>query len=158
MLRTRDVARMTAAELAEVHRLLALLRAGRERRESRRFRPSRRGRLDGPATVRETLRRGGEISGLRYRAHRTRPAQGRAAGRRQRLDGPVRGHAAPLAHALARSEPGATEVFSVGTRLTRLTAELGHRDPETAMNAVSRAIPDWSGGTRLGEELGAFWR
>ncbi|WP_329093056.1 vWA domain-containing protein [Streptosporangium sp. NBC_01469] len=153
VLRTRDVAAMTAAELAEAHRLLALLRAGRERRASRRFRPARRGRLDGRATVRETLRRGGEIAGLRYRAHRTRP-------RRVVLLIDVSGSMTPyadtllrLAHALVRSEPGATEVFSAGTRLTRLTAELRHRDPATAMNAVSLAIPDWSGGTRLGEEL-----
>ncbi|MFI6450719.1 VWA domain-containing protein [Streptosporangium amethystogenes] len=153
VLRTRDVARMTGPELAEVHRLLALLRAGRERRRSRRFRPSRRGRLDGRATIRETLRRGGEIAGLRYRAHRTRP-------RRVVLLVDVSGSMTPyadtllrLAHALVRSEPRATEVFSAGTRLTRLTAELSHRDPATAMNAVSRAIPDWSGGTRLGEEL-----
>ncbi|MER6171024.1 VWA domain-containing protein [Streptosporangium sp. NPDC001681] len=153
VLRTRDVARMTGPELAEVHRLLALLRAGRERRRSRRFRPSRRGRLDGRATIRETLRRGGEIAGLRYRAHRTRP-------RRVVLLVDVSGSMTPyadtllrLAHALVRSEPGATEVFSAGTRLTRLTAELSHRDPATAMNAVSRAIPDWSGGTRLGAEL-----
>ncbi|GAA0850710.1 VWA domain-containing protein [Streptosporangium amethystogenes subsp. fukuiense] len=153
VLRTRDVARMTGPELAEVHRLLALLRAGRERRRSRRFRPSRRGRLDGRATIRETLRRGGEIAGLRYRAHRTRP-------RRVVLLVDVSGSMTPyadtllrLAHALVRSEPGATEVFSAGTRLTRLTAELSHRDPAAAMNAVSRAIPDWSGGTRLGEEL-----
>lgn len=153
VLRTRDVAGMTAAELAEAHRLLALLRAGRQRRESRRFRPSRRGRLDGGATIRETLRRGGEIAGLRYRAHRTRP-------RKVVLLVDVSGSMTPyadtllrLAHALVRSEPGATEVFSAGTRLTRLTAELRHRDPENAMKAVSRAIPDWSGGTRLGEEL-----
>lgn len=153
VLRTRDVATMTGAELAEVHRLLALLRAGRERRASRRFRPAHRGRLDGRATIRETLRRGGEIAGLRYRAHRTRP-------RRVVLVVDVSGSMTPyadtllrLAHALVVSEPRATEVFSAGTRLTRLTAELGRRDPAAAMRAVSQAIPDWSGGTRLGEEL-----
>jgi len=61
-----------------------------------------------------------------------------------------------FAHALVRREPRATEVFSVGTRLTRITDELRHRDPDTAMRAVSAAIPDWSGGTRLGEELKEF--
>ncbi len=156
VLRTRDVAAMTAAELAEAHRLLALLRAGRERRASRRFRPARKGRLDGRATIRETLRRGGETAGLRHRARRTRP-------RRVVLLIDVSGSMTPyadtllrLAHALVRSEPRATEVFSAGTRLTRLTSELRHRDPAAAMAAVSRAIPDWSGGTRLGEELRRF--
>jgi uncharacterized protein len=156
VLRNRDVARMTGAELAEVHRLLALLRAGREQRRSRRFQPSHRGRLDSRATIREALRRGGETARLRYRTHRTRP-------RRVVLLVDVSGSMTPyadtllrLGHALVRSEPRATEVFSTGTRLTRLTAELRHRDPATAMNAVSRAIPDWSGGTRLGEELRRF--
>ncbi|MFF0246789.1 vWA domain-containing protein [Streptosporangium sandarakinum] len=153
VLRNRDVARLTAAELAEVHRLLALLRAGRERRRSRRSRPSRRGRLDPAATIRETLRRGGETARLRRRVHRTRP-------RRVVLMIDVSGSMTPYAdtllrfgHALVATEPGATEVFSAGTRLTRVTAELRRRDPAAAMDAVSRAVPDWSGGTRLGEEL-----
>ncbi len=156
VLRTRDVAAMTAAELAEAHRLLALLRVGRERRASRRFRPARKGRPDGRATIRETLRRGGETAGLRYRARRTRP-------RRVVLLIDVSGSMTPyadtllrLAHALVRSEPRATEVFSAGTRLTRLTSGLRHRDPAAAMAAVSRVVPDWSGGTRLGEELRRF--
>ncbi|WP_307827697.1 VWA domain-containing protein [Planomonospora sp. ID82291] len=153
VLRGRDVAGLTAAELAEVHRLLALLRAGREQRVSRRFRPARRGRIDVRRTVREALRRGGDPARLHRRARRTRP-------RRVVLVVDVSGSMTPyadtllrLAHALVASEPGATEVFSAGTRLTRLTAELRHRDPDRAMEAVSRAIPDWSGGTRLGEEL-----
>jgi uncharacterized protein len=58
-----------------------------------------------------------------------------------------------FAHALVRSEPRATRVYSVGTRLTELTAGLRHRDPGTALNEVSKSIPDWSGGTRLGEEF-----
>ncbi|MEV8638777.1 VWA domain-containing protein [Streptosporangium sp. NPDC051023] len=156
VLRNRDVARMTGEELAEVRRLLALLRAGREPRRSRRFGPSHRGRLDSRATIRETLRRGGETARLRYRTHRTRP-------RRVVLLVDVSGSMTPyadtllrLGHALVRTEPRATEVFSAGTRLTRLTAELRHRDPSTAMDAVSSAIPDWSGGTRLGEELRRF--
>jgi hypothetical protein len=47
-------------------------------------------------------------------------------------------------------------VFSVGTRLTRLTRELSHRDPDTAMAAVAGAVPDWSGGTQLGVGVKAF--
>ncbi|MEU8269469.1 VWA domain-containing protein [Sphaerisporangium sp. NPDC049002] len=156
VLRRRDIARMTAAELAEVHRLLAILRTRRERRRSRRFAPAHRGRLDPRRTIRETLRRGGETARLRRRTHRVRP-------RRVVLLVDVSGSMAPyadtvlrFAHALVRCEPRATEVFSAGTRLTRITAELRHRDPGTAMREVSAAIPDWSGGTRLGEELKEF--
>ncbi|WP_248965523.1 vWA domain-containing protein [Sphaerisporangium perillae] len=156
VLRRRDIARLTAAELAEIHRLLAILRARREQRRSRRFAPAHRGRLDPRRTMRETLRRGGETARLRHRAHRVRP-------RRVVLLVDVSGSMAPyadtllrFAHVLVRCEPRATQVFSVGTRLTRITAELRHRDPGRAMREVSAAIPDWSGGTRLGEELKEF--
>ncbi len=158
VLRNRDVAHLTEAERREIHHLLALLRDERERRSSRRFRPSHRGDLDGRRTVREAVRRGGDVARLRLRAHRDRP-------RRVVVVVDVSGSMAPyadtllrFAHALVRTEPGATEVFSAGTRLTRITAELRHRDPDVAMGACSAAIPDWSGGTRLGEELKALLR
>ncbi len=156
VLRQRDVARLTAAEREEVNRMLALLDGARERRRSRRFAPAHRGRLDTRRTIRETLRRGGETARLRYRAHRTRP---RRVVLLVDISGSMAAYADPLlrfAHALVRCEPRATEVFTVGTRLTRVTAELRHRDPATAMREVSAAIPDWSGGTRLGDELKEF--
>jgi uncharacterized protein with von Willebrand factor type A (vWA) domain len=156
VLRNRDVAGLTAAERDEVHRLAALLSVNRPTRMSRRFEPRQYGRIDPQRTVRTLLRGGGELSDLRHRAHRPRP-------RRTVLIVDVSGSMSPyadlllrFAHAALRAAPRHTEVFSVGTRLTRLTRELWHRDPDTAMNAVSAAIPDWSGGTRLGEELKEF--
>ena len=41
----------------------------------------------------------------------------------------------------------ATEVFSLGTRMTRLSRALRIRDPELALAAAGRAVPDWAGGT-----------
>ncbi|GAA1024144.1 VWA domain-containing protein [Acrocarpospora pleiomorpha] len=153
VLRNRDIARMTAAERDEVHRMLALLRTARELRSSRRLVPSQAGILDARRTTRHAIRSGGEPSRLYYRDRRLKP-------RRVVMVADVSGSMAAyadsllrFAHALVRSEPRATEVFSVGTRLTRITAELRHRDPAVAMDAASKAIPDWSGGTRLGEEL-----
>jgi len=61
-----------------------------------------------------------------------------------------------FAHVAVRARPGTTEVFTIGTRLTRLTRELRLRDPDKALAAGGQAIPDWSGGTRLGEVLKAF--
>ncbi|GAA3208404.1 vWA domain-containing protein [Nonomuraea helvata] len=152
VLRHRDVARLTEAERAEVHRMLAMLRTARARRLSRRFEGARRGVLDPRRTIRDALRKG-DVARLRRKRHTTRP-------RTVVLFVDVSGSMAPyaetllrFAHALVRSEPRATRVYSVGTRLTPITAELRHRDPGTALNEVSKAIPDWSGGTRLGEEL-----
>jgi len=61
-----------------------------------------------------------------------------------------------LAHVWVRSAPRTTEVFTVGTRLTRVTVPLRGRDPERALREAGEAVPDWSGGTRLGEVLKAF--
>jgi uncharacterized protein with von Willebrand factor type A (vWA) domain len=60
-----------------------------------------------------------------------------------------------FAHVVARKSPD-TEVFSLGTRMTRLSRALRARDPEVALAAAGRAVPDWAGGTRLGETLRAF--
>ena len=66
-----------------------------------------------------------------------------------------------LAHAVARAprqggSSGAVEVFTLGTRLTRVTEALRTRDPERALVRVGEAVPDWSGGTRLGQALQVF--
>jgi uncharacterized protein with von Willebrand factor type A (vWA) domain len=57
---------------------------------------------------------------------------------------------------LTRRTPQAVETFTLGTRLTRVTRELRQRDPERALRDAGNAIPDWSGGTRLGEVMTAF--
>src|SRR5699024_4915109 len=59
-----------------------------------------------------------------------------------------------LAHHLARS--GDVEVFTLGTRLTRITPAMAHPDVDTALLQAGDLIPDWSGGTRLADTLGAF--
>ena len=48
------------------------------------------------------------------------------------------------------------EAFTFGTRLTRLTPYLDGRDPDRALDRAARAVPDWAGGTRIGETLKAF--
>ena len=44
-------------------------------------------------------------------------------------------------------------MFLFGTRLTNITRQLRHRDPEVAFQMVAHIVPDWSGGTRIGEAL-----
>ncbi|MFG2755281.1 VWA domain-containing protein [Streptomyces wuyuanensis] len=160
VLRHRDVAALTAAERDQVRRLLAAFSLRGEPRRSARLRPARRGVVDPRRTVRDWLRRGGEPARLRRRARAERP-------RRVVLLVDVSGSMAPyadallrFAHAAAHRGPAgsrsATEVFTVGTRLTRVTGTLEHRDPDAALAAVAAAVPDWRGGTRLGEMLRAF--
>jgi uncharacterized protein with von Willebrand factor type A (vWA) domain len=155
VLRHRDLAALTAAEREIVRRLVALLDPVGEPRRSRRFRPAYRGDIDVARTSRAMLRRGGEPARLARRDRRVRP-------RRLVLVVDVSGSMQPyadaylrFAHAAARRRQG-TEVFTVGTRLTRVTRELRGRDASAALVAVSESVPDWSGGTRLGELLKAF--
>ena len=134
-------------------RLAAFALRGEARRSARR-RPARRGEVDPRRTVRELLRRGGEPVRLRRHARVDRP-------RRVVLLVDVSGSMAPYADALLRfahaaARGGRTEVFTIGTRLTRVTRELSARDPDLAMAAVAAAVPDWRGGTRLGELLREF--
>jgi uncharacterized protein with von Willebrand factor type A (vWA) domain len=154
VLRHRDVAGLDPAERAQVRRLLAAFALRGELRRTARRRPSRRGDVDPHRTVRELLRRGGEPALLRRHARAERP-------RRVVLLVDVSGSMAPYADALLRFAHAAargrrTEVFTIGTRLTRVTRELSHRDPDLAMAAVAEAVPDWRGGTRLGELLREF--
>jgi uncharacterized protein with von Willebrand factor type A (vWA) domain len=156
ILRHRDVAELTAAEREHVRRLFALLVPAPPLRPSRRRRPSPRGAVHPGRTVRQALRDGGEVTRLLRRRRRPRP-------RRVVLLVDVSGSMTPyadallrFAHAAVRAHPAATEVFTIGTRLTRVTRELRLRDPDRALAASGAAIPDWSGGTRLGEALKAF--
>ena len=155
VLRRRDLAGLTAAERDVVRRLIAALDPVGEARVSRRHRPAHRGELDPRRTVRFMLRRGGEPVRLQRRARTRRP---RRVVLLVDVSGSMQPYADPylhFAHAAARRRPG-TEVFTIGTRLTRVTREMRSRDPSVALLAVSEAVPDWSGGTRLGELLKAF--
>jgi uncharacterized protein with von Willebrand factor type A (vWA) domain len=48
------------------------------------------------------------------------------------------------------------EAFFFATRLTRITRELRRHGTAQAMLAVPRRVPDWGGGTRIGEALRTF--
>uniref|UniRef100_UPI003D8DC6B6 vWA domain-containing protein n=1 Tax=Gordonia sp. B7-2 TaxID=3420932 RepID=UPI003D8DC6B6 len=156
VLRHRDIATLSAAERAHLAELIATLKPMPPRRPALRHAPARRGEVDRRKTLRDMLAAGGEP---------VRPSRHRRATRPRRvvllLD--VSGSMSPyadallrFAHVVTRANPSGTEVFSLGTRLTRLSRALRGADPELALSAAGRAVPDWAGGTRLGETLQAF--
>jgi uncharacterized protein with von Willebrand factor type A (vWA) domain len=156
LLRHRDVSDLDERERADLHRLLAAFALPGEQRRTRRTVPSARGAVDRRRSVRALLRAGGEIGRLHHQTPRRRP---RRVVLLVDVSGSMAGYADVLlrfAHVAARRHVGHAEVFTLGTRLTRLTEQMSHRDPDTAMRAVAAAIPDWSGGTRLGESLRTF--
>lgn len=154
-LRHKDIASLSAAERAALDRALAAFGLPGEHRPARRWQAGG-SRIDPHRTVRAVLRGGGEPYRLYRRGHTTRP-------RPVVLIVDVSGSMSPyadallrFAHAASRRRSGGTEVFTLGTRLTRITRELACRDPDAAMRAVGAAVPDWSGGTRLGTLLAQF--
>ncbi len=66
----------------------------------------------------------------------------------------TRAHLA-FGHALVRAAD-AVEVFTMGTRLTRITRPLRLRNRDQALAAASLVVADWDGGTRIGDALNAF--
>jgi uncharacterized protein len=154
LLQHKDFAEYTEAELALAHRLLARLAHRGPRRLSRRTKPTRRRRdeHDLRATVRASLRHGGELFERRYREPAWRP-------RRLVLVVDVSGSMAPYARMLLQYVQACVaarrrvEAFTFGTRLTRVTRELAGRDPDRALRRASEAVHDWSGGTRIGAAL-----
>jgi uncharacterized protein with von Willebrand factor type A (vWA) domain len=60
-----------------------------------------------------------------------------------------------LAHATVQAIPR-TEIFTIGTRLTRITTALRAQDRTVALSRAAAAVDDWNGGTRIGPALRAF--
>jgi uncharacterized protein len=154
LLQHKDFAEYSEAELALAHRLLTRLAHRGPRRLSRRTKATRRRREehDLRATVRASLRHGGELFERRYREPAWRP-------RRLVLVVDVSGSMAPYARMLLQYTQACVqarrrvEAFTFGTRLTRVTRELAGRDPDRALRRTSDAVTDWSGGTRIGAAL-----
>ncbi|HEX3786710.1 MAG TPA: VWA domain-containing protein [Pseudonocardiaceae bacterium] len=156
VLRHKDFRGMTGAEREHLRQLFARLTVRPPRRRALRYRPARRGQLDPRRTLRSLVENGGEPARLRRRARHHRP-------RKLVLLIDVSGSMSPyadallrFAHVLSRGFGPTAEVFTLGTRLTRVSRQLRQRDPEQALALAARAVPDYAGGTRLGDGLRVF--
>lgn len=158
VLRHRDLASLSDHEFAVLEVAFEALTYRPPSRRSLRYRRHRGGQVDGRATLAAMRRAGGEPVRLRRRRRRER---------RRRVvllvdvSGSMTAYADSLlrlGHVMVAAAPSTTEVFTIGTRLTRITPALARSDPVEALDAAGRVVPDWSGGTRLGENLAAFTR
>jgi len=156
VLRHRDVGTLTEQDRAQLAMLFDTLEVVAPLRRALRQRPHHRGSVDLRRTLRAQLRSGGELARLSRR---------RSGVRRRRIvmlidiSGSMQPYADSLlrlAHRIVRAMPNQVEVFTIGTRLTRISPALRVRQADEALAAAGRLVPDWSGGTRLGEVIGAF--
>ena len=154
VLRHKDFGSLTAEELKEVRRLIAQMRFRVREREGRRRRPGQGSEADLRRTLRHSFRHGGEVLRLERREAKMRP---RPVVVLADISGSMERYTRPLLflmYALAGTQ--GAEAFTFGTRLSRITPALRRGDLEQALHEVARAVPDWSGGTRIGETLARF--
>ena len=125
------------------------------RRRSRRFRKDTGGTPDLRRALREAAKRDGEVLTLPMRRRQTRQRRivlliDVSGSMSERTESALR-----LAHTLMRVTVR-LEVFTLGTRLTRVTPALRLVHPARALYRASALIADIDGGTRIGEALTAF--
>lgn len=154
-LASRSFGSLDRREVRRVHRALDRLTLHLATRRSRRLRPSSRGRrLDPRRSFRSALAHDGELI--------------RLARRRRKVERPrvvvlcdVSGSMERYSRFLVRFLLSAgrerdVETFAFGTRLTRLTGHSRAGRPGDVLDALSERLPQWAGGTRIGECLAEF--
>ncbi len=163
VLRRKPFDQIAAGELQAMEILLARLARRLATRPSRRRVPvSGRGEVDLRRSFRRSLAHGGEMVAL---ARRARPVEEPRLLVLADTSGSMDPHVRFLLTfvlALRRAAPR-TEVFAFNTALVRLTPALRTLRPDSpgqgageALERLAARVPDWSGGTRIGECLADF--
>ena len=156
VLRKKDFEQMTVDEQAQAKAAIARLKFLRRNVRTRRFRRDPAGaRIDLRATMRDSLRHGGRLLDLKRKQRRTRTPPLVVL---CDISGSMTTYSRMFLHfmhALASDRDRITS-FLFGTRLTNITRHLERRDVDEALDKVSDAVADWSGGTRIGESIRAF--
>jgi uncharacterized protein with von Willebrand factor type A (vWA) domain len=146
----------SARDLVTMERLLARLARRLATRRSRRLVPTRgRGRADVRSSYRRALRTSGELLSL---ARRDRALEEPRLAFLLDTSGSMDAHTRFLLTfvlSLRRAAPRA-EVFAFNTELVHLTRSLAPGKVRLTLDRLAASVPDWSGGTRIGECLAAF--
>ncbi len=155
MLRRKDFAELTDEEMESIRRILAefIWQFGRR---TRRFHPGSGQIFDLRRTFRQNIRYGGEI--LEW-ARMEPKIKSRPLVILADISGSMERYTRILlyfAYSLSRGFKQEGETFVFSTRLTRITRLLRERNVDLALWQISHTVPDWSGGTRIGEALKTF--
>jgi len=158
VLRKMDFAQMSAKELAIAKAEIAKIHLPFDEVRTRRFRPSNRPKIfDARQTMRASMKTGGDLLLPKFKQHRTiHPPLVILAD----ISGSMSQYTRIFLHFLHAMTEKRRRVhtFLFGTRLTNVTRQMRHKDPDEALDACSAAVTDWSGGTRIGETLREFNR
>ena len=151
----KDFATLTDAEVADASAALDHLVWSPGERRTRRWIRGRGPRVDLRRAIADSRRTGGDVVTLARQRRRIRP---RPLVLLCDISGSMERYSRMLlhfAHAIALRHRR-VEAFLFSTRLTRITRLLRTPRPDAALLAISRAVPEWSGGTRIGGALKEF--
>ena len=151
----KDLGTFTSEDIAAARAALSELVWTPGVRRTRRWVVGRGPRLDLRRAMAQSVRTGGDVLRWPKRCRRTRP---RPVVLLCDVSGSMERYSRMLlhfAHAFAAKERR-VEAFVFSTRLTRVTTELRRRRVDEALARVAHAVPDWSGGTRIGDALRKF--
>jgi uncharacterized protein with von Willebrand factor type A (vWA) domain len=155
VLRSKDFEQMSAEEERQAREAIRRMRMNRLQVKMRRFRPAPRGKVDLRATLRSSMRSGGDMTALKFKARQTREPPLVVL---LDISGSMANYSRVFLHFLhaLTNDRSRVQVFTFGTRLTNITRELKRRDVDEAMELVGSHVNDWSGGTRIGHILREF--
>lgn len=156
MLRQQDFAHLTRQEFAAIKQMMAALIWRMSLRTTRRYTPGRNDMIDLRRSLRRNLRHGGEMLIWAYRTLKVKP---RPLIIIADISGSMESYTRLLLHFMYGVTNGLrrrVEVFVFGTRLTRITRQLRRKNVDQALDEVTGAVKDWSGGTRIGDALKTF--
>jgi uncharacterized protein with von Willebrand factor type A (vWA) domain len=156
--RVKDFAQFTDEELQRGKDVIASLTWHLGMRRTMRWEPGHGRMLDFRRLVRRNIRHGGELLSLPVR---TRKSKHRPVVLICDVSGSMDRYARMLLHFMYSLAGGPARTFRVeaflfATRLTRITRDLSRRGASDRVLKVPLGVPDWGGGTRIGEALRAF--
>ena len=155
-LRHKDFAELNSEELKSVKPLLAELTWKLGKRHTKRWQRGNGDVIDMRLMLRQSLRYGGEPLQVLRRKHRSKPRRLVVIAD---ISGSMERYSSLLLHfifGLSQSLDPWPEAFVFSTRLTRITRQMHTHDVKHALGNVARQVPDWSGGTRIGQALKTF--
>ena len=153
--RQKDFSEFTSLEMAEARHMMADLTWDLGQRRTRRLAQGRTGPLDMRRTMRRSLKYGGEFLDLAYRS---RKPKSRSLVLICDVSGSMERYTRMLLQFIHTIAGGfdQLEAFLFATRLTRITRNLKYRSIDQSIDEVSKAVPDWAGGTRIGDAVKSF--
>lgn len=152
----KDFAEMTPDEIEEVKTLMQDIVWKLGNRRTRRKQSGNKPPYDLRRTIRMNMRFGGEVLiwARQKPKYKPRPLVVLAD-----ISGSMERYTRLLLqfiYSLVKRLDQRVEVFTFGTRLTRITQQLVKSDVDEILDSVSSTVPDWSGGTRIGESIKSF--